>query len=120
MIKRISLLVTAALLAATMAMGTVAPSAFAASAAERACTGDWVDTQGGGYCDTSTESSGPTTGTGNDPQTTEDTNTTTRHGRGVGEGAITGTVQQHCEYSQQGNLFESKSDAGCPDPEPTA
>ena len=113
MIKRISLLLAVAMMAAMMMVATSAP-AFAASAAERACEGTWVDTQGGGFCDTSTEESGPTTGTGNDPQTTQDTNTTSRHGRGVGSGAITGTTQLHCEYSQQGKLFESKSDAGCP------
>jgi hypothetical protein len=118
-IKRISLLVYA-LVATLMIVATAAP-AFAVSAAERACTesgGTWIDARGGGSCQESEEESGPTTDTGNDPQTSVDTSSENRHGRGVGSGAVTGTTTQHCEYSQAGNLYENKSDPGCPDPEP--
>jgi hypothetical protein len=102
-------------------VASVAPTAFAQSAAERACEesgGIWIDARGGGSCQESDEESGPTPGTGAEPQTEVDTSSETRHGRGVGGGAVTGTTTLHCEYSQSGNLYENKSDEGCPDPQP--
>jgi hypothetical protein len=126
-IKRISLLVTAALMAAMMTVAMAAP-AFAASPGQQACEdpnqadpGKWTSLgKGQFYCDRSSSVDGPTTNTGNDPQTTNDTNTTPQHGNGIGGGAKDDPIVLHCEYSQSGNLFANKSDANCPNPEPPA
>jgi hypothetical protein len=115
MIRRVILLVTAALLALSLA----APAALAASAAERQCE----DVEGGTFtrvgpgqyeCVKTTTEAGPTPGTGNDPQTTEDTTTEPQRGQGVGGGAQDEPVILHCEYNNAGKLFENRSDEGCP------
>jgi hypothetical protein len=121
--KRIMMMVA---LAAFMvaALSVSALSAFAASPGETACTdsgGDWTSVGRGQFiCDDSSTVDGPTTDTGNDPQTTNDTDTQKQHGQGIGGGAKDEPVVLHCEYSQSGNLFDNKSDEGCPDPEPTS
>ena len=123
--KRMMMMVAlAAFLVAALSVSAL--SAFAASPGQTQCEsgtdpGVWT-AQGKGqfYCDRSSTVDGPTTDTGNDPQTTNDANTQTQHGNGIGGGAKDAPVVQHCEYSQSGNLFANKSDAGCPNPEPTA
>jgi hypothetical protein len=115
MIRRITMLVAAAL----MVLALAAPAAFAVSAAERQCE----DVEGGTFtrvgpgqyeCVVTDTSSGPTPGTGNDPQTFEDTDTQPQQGQGVGGGAQGEETTLHCEYSNSGKLFENKSDEGCP------
>jgi hypothetical protein len=124
-IKRIGLLVTAALLVATMAMGSVAPSAFAQSAGERECEADpnaeWTRVGPGQYeCVTTTVEEGPINpGQGNKPKDIEEETTEPQQGQGVGGGAKDEPTELNCVYNQNGNLQQSKSDEGCPAEDPT-
>ena len=115
MIKRISLLITAALMGAMMMVATAAP-AFASPASD-AC-----QTQGGDYQKTGpgqftcvlppqdTNPGNPTSDNAATPKHVQKSDTQTGSGGGGGEASSSLT----CVYNNGGKLQASQSDSGCP------
>ena len=96
MIKRISLLVTAALLVATMAMAGLAGPAFAASP-ESQCSGTYDNNKGDKSCTVTT--SDPA---GKSNNTFESTDTTTQQGRIGNDGTGPSTKSDKCTANPGG------------------
>jgi hypothetical protein len=120
-IKRIGLLVVAALMAAMMMVATAAP-VFAASAAERACEaegGEFTRVGPGQYeCVIVTEEDvnpgNPQSDNAATPQEEQTETTQPQQGQGVGGGAQGEETTLNCVYNPSGNLLENQSDEGCP------
>jgi hypothetical protein len=120
-IKRISLLIAAALMAATMVVATAVP-AFAQSRAERECVergGTFVQTGPGQHecrvtTTTETNPGNPQSENAAKPKKSTQTDTQPQQGQGIGGGAQGTPTEQNCQYNNAGKLQESKSDEGCP------
>ena len=116
MIKRISLLITAALMAAMMMVATAAP-AFAASPAEEACDaqqGEFVKTGPGEFTcilpPVDTNPGNPQSDNFATPKHEQTSKTQTGSGGGGGEARS----EQTCVYNNGGKLQASQSDPDCP------
>ena len=128
MIKRISLLIAAALMAATMVVATAVP-AFAQSRAERECEAQ-NDPEAGVTAElvpigpgenecvvTRTEETNPGNPQSENaatPKKSTQVNEQEQKGKGIGGGAQGESSQKNCQYNNAGKLQESKSDEGCP------
>jgi hypothetical protein len=121
-IRRISLLVMVALVAATMVVATAVP-VFAQSRAERECAaqgGEFTRVGPGQYeCVIVTEEDvnpgNPQSENAATPQTETEETTQPQTGQGVGGGAQGEETTLNCVYNPSGNLQENRSDPGCPE-----